>query len=132
MTEDEFAKATPVQAEAFRQLRRLGYSRADGSHFEVNGTTWRMLADKPCSVDVHQLTMESLGPVMARGYKLSMLATLLDRRVPYGVDVDALGMLLRSLTDGDRVAVPEDPQFRTNCILSWVGVPTYRRRLKAA
>lgn len=125
MNEDTFGKQAPVQAAAFKRLRRVGPDRADQAVIEVDGSKYRMFVDRPCSIETHHVTMECID---APHHKVCMVAVRWRRRVPYGVEVDGLGLMMRALTEGLVVESSGAPGMDTWKILQAVWPPKQPRR----
>jgi hypothetical protein len=120
MTDDDLRQQYPIQGAAFDQLRRAGVERANGAVIEVNGTKYRVLVDRPATLDVHHLTLQCLD---APRHKVSMVALLWARRVPYGAGVDGTGLLMKAWTEGLAVEPAGSPSFHTWRVLPFVAVP---------
>lgn len=127
MTDDDLRQQYPVQGAAFDQLRRVGADRADGAVIDVDGTKYRMLVDRPATLDAHHITLQCLD---APRHKVSMVALLWARRVPYGTGVDGTGLMMRAWSEGLAVDPPASPWFQTWRVLPVVAEPrlTTRRR----
>lgn len=120
MTDDELRQQYPVQSAAFDRLRRSGVEVADRSVIEIDGAKYRMLVDRPATLDMHHITIQAMAEPR---HKVSMVALLWARRVVWGSGVDDTGLLMRAWTEGLPVEPAGSPWFHTWRVLPFVAVP---------